>query len=84
MTGKNEPEMASEGRESPFPVKWDLDYVCMVLRGLEGILRGLSLLLYKNNIIDRKWMNVLIFSTNLLQYLCNGLSKDNKLEGRKK
>jgi len=82
-TGKNEPEMGKFGRVSPFPVRKVLEYGCQVLRGLEGILRATSLYLYKNDLIDRKWMNVLMFVTNLLQFVCNSLSTDNKLKDRK-
>lgn len=83
-TGKEEQETAVGSLVSPFPVKNGFRYVCMVIRGLESILRGVSLLLYKNNIVDRKWMNLLIFFANLLQYLCNSLSKLDKLKDGEK
>ncbi len=84
MTGKTQAQKPENGRKSPFPAKKVLDGLCMVMRGLESILRAVSLYLYKNNIIDRKWMNLLIWAVNLIQVLCNSLSTDNKLEGGKR
>ena len=79
-TGKTGAETGQKRRLRPFPVKQVISYLCLVLKGFEGILRVMSLYLYKNNIIDRKWMNMLIFITNLLQYLCSSLSKLDKLK----
>lgn len=80
MTGKIDSERAEDGHVSPFPVNQVIYYTCLYLQSLEGILSVMSLYLYKLDIIDRKWMNVVLYAIRMINSVCKLLSKDNKFK----
>lgn len=80
MTGKKEPETPIFAVSSPFPVNQVIKWLCRYLRTLERILRVMSLITNKYQLIDRKWVDSLFLSRILLELVCSELSANNKSE----